>query len=172
MVLGGRRQVSGAWALLDRLIVLAAGGRYGSTVVAWSHGSTVQCSFCRKPSSVHPYALRRIASGAGGARVRRRNDLLVFHTPESLPMSSLVPCRATDRSAAGESIIANINKDIPYPRTRPDHQSRGKRTRPAHQAGHVFARLEPASAVCTTRHARTQWNGGLSATRVYGNGSL
>ena len=131
MVLGGRRQVSGAWALLDRLIVLAAGGRYGSTVVAWSHGSTVQCSFCRKPSSVHPYTLRRIASGAGGARVRRRNDLLVFHTPESLPMSSLVPCRATDRSAAGESIIANINKDIPYPRT----PTRPPISRKTHSAG-------------------------------------
>lgn len=37
-----------------------------------------------------------------------------------------------------------------------------KRTRPL-QAGHVFVNLEPARAFCTTRHARTMENGGLSA---------
>jgi hypothetical protein len=44
-----------------------------------------------------------------------------------------------------------------------------KPTHSPHQAGHVFAILEPARAFCTTRHARIQWNGGLSGYTCYGS---
>ena len=97
-------------------------------------------------------------SGAGGAQGRAR-VINFLSTPVSCKRA--VCCRRESE----QQQITNNNKDTHH--FTPDHTrppiSR-KRTQPAHQAGHMFAILEPARAFCTTRHARIEWNGGLHHT--------
>ena len=107
-------------------------------------------------------------SGAGGALPWARvNNFLSTLPLLSDLLSRPVSCKRAVccRRESEQQQITNNNKDTHH--FTPDHTrppiSR-KRTRPAHQAGHMFAILEPARAFCTTRHARIEWNGGLHHT--------
>jgi hypothetical protein len=107
------------------LIVFAAGGRYGSTVVAWSHSSTVQVGFALSQSShVHTLCACLLAGLAG----RGSAGLQVFQ-----PAISSLDSRVVQQT------ITNNDKDIPrshpFIPTRPDHQSRPKQTHSAGASG-------------------------------------
>jgi hypothetical protein len=130
---------------LSGLIVFAAGGRYGSTVVAWSHSSTVQVGFALSQSShVHTLCACLLAGLAG----RGSAGLQVFQ-----PAISSLDSRVVQQTITTTTRISHVA--ILSPRLdQTTNLAQNKRTQPAHQAGHVFARLEPAPAFCTTRHAR------------------